>query len=331
MVESKGAAKRGPGKGAPAKTAPRGDAPAKRGSAPVQAIWKGAVSFGLVTIPVKVYSATQEKDIAFRQVHVADGGRIRYRRVCEIDGEEVPYSDIAKGHELPDGTMVVLTADDLADLPLPTKHTVEVLEFVGEDEIDPIYTSKAYYLQADGPGLKPYVLLREALLKTRQVAVVKVALRNRESLGMLRPLDGVLVLQTLLWPDEVRDSTFALPPEDVDVRPQEIAMAESYIETLATTFEPERYRDEYRAALEELLRAKSAGHDLRAVEAPGPAGEVVDLMTALQASVEAAKAQRAEHEAETAGGEAAEEVEEAGEERPKKQKRTRRSSTRKSA
>lgn len=262
----------------------------------MQAIWKGSVTFGLVTIPVKVYAATQEKDIAFRQVHVEDGGRIRYRRICELDGEEVPYSDIAKGHELPDGQMVVLTADDLAELPLPSKHTVEVLEFVGEDEIDPIYVSKSYYLQADGPGLKPYVLLREALVKTEQVAVVKVALRNRESLGMVRPMDGLLILQTLLWPDEVRDAAFATPPEDVEVRPQEIAMAESYIQTLETTFEPDRYHDEYRAALEELVQAKSAGVELQAVEAPGPAGQVVDLMTALQASVEAAKRQRAERD-----------------------------------
>lgn len=265
----------------------------------MQAIWKGAVSFGLVTIPVKVYAATQEKDISFRQVHAADGGRIRYRRVCELDGEEVPYSDIAKGHELPGGGMVVLSSEDLDELPLPSKHAVEVLEFVADDQIDPIYVSKSYLLQADGAAAKPYVLLREALRKTGQVAVVKVALRNRESLGMLRPKDGVLLLQTLLWPDEVRDQGFATPAEDVEVRPQEIAMAESYIQTLETTFEPDRYHDEYRAALEQLIEAKSAGVELEAEEAPGPAGQVLDLMTALQASVEAAKKQRAERDSDS--------------------------------
>lgn len=260
----------------------------------MQAIWKGAVSFGLVTIPVKVYAATQEKDISFRQVHAADGGRIRYRRVCELDGEEVPYSDIAKGHELPGGGMVVLSSEDLDELPLPSKHVVEVLEFVADDQVDPIYVSKSYVLQADGAAAKPYVLLREALRKTGQVAVVKVALRNRESLGMLRAKNGILLLQTLLWPDEVRDQSFATPPEDVEVRPQEIAMAESYIQTLQTTFEPGRYHDEYRAALEQLIEAKSAGVELETEEAPGPAGQVVDLMTALQASVENAKRQRSE-------------------------------------
>ncbi|HEY8458303.1 MAG TPA: Ku protein [Actinopolymorphaceae bacterium] len=259
----------------------------------MQAIWKGSISFGLVTIPVKVYAATQEKDISFRQVHAADGGRIRYRRVCEIDGQEVPYSDIAKGYELPDGGMVVLTAEDLAELPLPTRHVVEVLEFVPADEIDPIYVSRSYYLQAEGPAAKPYILLRDALRRTGQTAVVKVALRNREALALLRPKDDVLLLQTMLWPDEVRDASFAAPDEDVEVRAQEIAMAESYIRTLETTFDPTRYHDEYRAALEELIQAKTAGMEVEAPAAAGPAaGEVVDLMAALQASVEEARRQR---------------------------------------
>jgi len=259
----------------------------------MQAIWKGSISFGLVTIPVKVYAATQEKDISFRQVHAADGGRIRYRRVCEIDGQEVPYSDIAKGYELPDGGMVVLTAEDLAELPLPTRHVVEVLEFVPADEIDPIYVSRSYYLQAEGPAAKPYILLRDALLRTGQTAVVKVALRNREALALLRPKDDVLLLQTMLWPDEVRDASFAAPDEDVEVRAQEIAMAESYIRTLETTFDPTRYHDEYRAALEELIQAKTAGMEVEAPAAAGPAaGEVVDLMAALLASVEEARRQR---------------------------------------
>ena len=261
----------------------------------MQAIWKGSVSFGLVTIPVKVYAATQEKDVAFRQVHAADGGRIRYRRICEADGEEVAYSDIAKGYELPDGEMAILTADDMADLPLPTRHVVEVLEFVPAEEIDPIYVSRSYYLQADGPAAKPYVLLRDALRRTGQTALVKVALRNREALAMLRPKEDVLVLQTMLWPDEVRDASFAAPASEVEVRPQEVAMAESYIQTLETSFDPDRYHDEYRSALEVVLEAKATGHEVEAPATAAPAkGEVVDLMAALQASVDEARRQRGE-------------------------------------
>ena len=267
----------------------------------MHAIWKGSVSFGLVSIPVKVFSATQEKDISFRQVHAEDGGRIRYRRICEHDGEEVAYADIAKGYELPDGQMLVLTGDDLADLPLPSKKVVEVLEFVRAEQIDPIYVNKSYYLQPDSAGAKPYALLRDALTRTDQVAVVKVALRNREALGMLRPKGRLLLLQTLLWPDEVRDGSFAEPTEDVEVRPQEEQMAESYIQTLQTSFDPERYHDEYRTALEQVIEAKLEGTEL-APAAPGPATEVVDLMSALAASVEEAKRQRAGDEATSGKG-----------------------------
>ncbi|MEQ7006880.1 Ku protein [Actinopolymorpha sp. B17G11] len=271
-----------------------------------QAIWKGSVSFGLVTIPVKVYAATQEKDIAFRQVHAADGGRIRYRRVCEVDGQEVPYADIAKGYELPDGNMVVLDADELSDLPLPTRKVVEVLEFVPAEDIDPIYVSRSYYLQAEGPAAKPYVLLRDALRRTGQTAVVKVALRNREALALLRPKDDILILQTMLWPDEVRDASFAAPDEDVEVRSQEIAMAESYIQTLETSFDPARYHDDYREALEQLIEAKTAGLEVEApAEAAPAAGDVVDLMAALQASVDEARKQRGESAEKPAGTRAA--------------------------
>lgn len=259
-----------------------------------QAIWKGSVSFGMVTIPVKVYAATQEKDISFRQVHAEDGGRIRYKRVCEVDGEEVPYSDIAKGYELPDGGIVILTSEDFGELPLPSRHSIEVLEFVPNDDIDPVYIARSYYLAAEGPGAKPYVLLRDALENTGQVAVVKVALRNRESLAILRNKNESLVLQTILWPDEVRDDATVAPPADVEVRPQEVAMAESYIQTLSTVFDPERYHDDYRKALEELIEAKTEGREVTPVEEVAPAGEVVDLMAALQASVDAARKRRGE-------------------------------------
>jgi DNA end-binding protein Ku len=260
-----------------------------------QAIWKGTISFGLVTIPVKLYSATEEKDISFRQVHEEDGGRIRYRRVCEIDGEEVPYSDIGKGYEMPDGRMVILTSDDFAQLPLPTAKAIEVLEFVPIEQVDPLYFAKAYYLGAEsGPGGKPYVLLRDALTKSKQCALVKVAIRTREVLALLREKDGALVLQTMLWPDEVRDSSFATPDDSVDIRKQEVEMAESYISTLKSEFDPERYHSDYREALEQLVEAKAEGVPIPEVEEEeGETADVVDLVAALRASVDAAKKRRA--------------------------------------
>ncbi|MDQ4006633.1 MAG: Ku protein [Actinomycetota bacterium] len=262
----------------------------------MQAIWKGTISFGMVTIPIKVYSATEEKDISFRQVHTEDGGRIRYRRVCEKDGQEVPYSDIGKGYELPDGRMMVLTSDDFAQLPLPTAKSIEVLEFVPLAEVDPLYFAKAYYLAADGVGAKPYVLLRDALTRTEQCALVKVAIRTRETLALLREKEGALVLQTMLWPEEVRASDFAVPADDVTVRPQEQAMAESYIATLQADFDPTRYHSEYREALEQLVEAKASGLEPTPAEEEGETdgGEVVDLVAALRASVDAAKRRRGE-------------------------------------
>ena len=260
----------------------------------MQAIWKGTISFGMVTIPVKVYSATQERDISFRQVHEADGGRIRYKRVCEVDGEEIPYSDIGKGYELPDGRMVVLSDEDFASLPLPSAKSIEVLEFVPAEQVDPLYFAKAYYLAADGVGSKPYVLLRDALTKTGQCALVKVAIRTRESLALLRERDGALVLQTMLWPNEVRDSDFAVPDSSIEIRKQEGAMAESYIATLTGEFDPERYHNDYREALEHLVEAKSSGLPMPESEDTdeGETAEVVDLVAALRASVDAAKKRR---------------------------------------
>jgi DNA end-binding protein Ku len=261
----------------------------------MQAIWKGTISFGMVTIPIKVYSATEEKDISFRQVHTEDGGRIRYRRVCEKDGQEVPYSDIGRGYELPDGRMMILTSEDFAQLPLPTAKSIEVLEFVPIDDVDPLFFAKAYYLAADGPGAKPYVLLRDALTSTRQCALVKVAIRTRETLALLREKDGALVLQTMLWPDEVRSSEFAVPDSDVTVRDQEREMAEAYIATLEAEFDPTRYHSEYREALEELVEAKASGLEPSLPqEEESDSGEVVDLVAALRASVDAAKRRRGE-------------------------------------
>ncbi|MCI0688399.1 MAG: Ku protein [Sporichthyaceae bacterium] len=268
-----------------------------------QTIWKGAISFGLVTIPVKLYAATEERGVSLHQVHIADGGRIRYRRICEADGDEVPYRDIGRGYQLPDGDTIVLTEEDMANLPLASSRSVEVLQFVDSDNIDPINFSRSYYLEPDGPGGKPYVLLRDALRRTDKVAVVKVALRSRESLATLRPVGDVLVLQMMLWPDEVRDARAFAPGDDVEVRAQEVAMAESYIATLSGEFDPTAYTDAYREALMEVIEAKAAGRPVReeATTTPAP-GEVVDLMDALRRSVEDAKRRRGESGSEPESG-----------------------------
>ncbi len=260
-----------------------------------RSIWKGAVSFGLVTIPVKVYGATEEKDISFRQVHAADGGRIRYKRVCELDGEEVPYAEIAKGYEAADGRMAILEPQDFADLPAADGKSVDVVQFVDVDEIDPTYFDRTYFLEAEKVGTKPYVLLREALAETGKAAVVKVALRSRETLALIRPVGEVLRMHTMLWPDELRDGSFAEPEGDVKVSKAEVAMARSFIEQLSGEFDPASFTDDYREALEQVITAKLEG-----VEVPAPTEEapkeaqVVDLVAALRASVEAAKKRRQE-------------------------------------
>ena len=260
----------------------------------MRSIWKGAISFGLVTIPVKLYSATEEKDVSFHQVHREDGGRIRYKRVCQIDGEEVPYSDIAKGYELPSGEVVVLTDEDFADLPLSTSRAIDVLEFVPLEQVDPLYFSKSYYLEPEAAGAKPYVLLRQALESSGRVALVKVALRQRESLATLRVREGVFVLEMMLWPDEIREPQFGFLDEDIEVRAQELKMAESLIDSLSGDFQPEQYADNYREALQSLIEAKVEGREVvQPAETTADTGTVVDLMAALRASVEAAKQGRA--------------------------------------
>jgi DNA end-binding protein Ku len=259
----------------------------------MRSIWKGAISFGLVTIPVKLYSATEEKNVSFHQVHREDGGRIRYKRVCSVDGEEVSYGDIAKGYELSSGETVILTDEDFADLPLSSSRTIDVLQFVPLDEVDPIYFAKSYYLEPEKTGTKPYVLLRDALEQSDKVAVVKVALRQREQLATLRVRDGVFVLETMLWPDEIRAPEFAFLDEDVEVRPQELTMAGSLIDSLTAEFDPSQYTDEYREALEAVIAAKVEGQEIVQPAAEQPqGGAVLDLMAALRASVEAAKGSR---------------------------------------
>ncbi|MGY1839470.1 MULTISPECIES: non-homologous end joining protein Ku [unclassified Modestobacter] len=256
----------------------------------MRSIWRGAISFGLVSIGVKLYSATEDHDIRFHQVHKADGGRVKYRRVCAVDGEEVEYGDIAKGYELPDGQLVVLTDEDFDELPLVTTREIEVLQFVDQEQIDPVHFEKTYYLEPDGVATRPYVLLRTALENAGQVAITKIAIRQRESLAALRVREGVLVLHTMRWPDEIRRPDFGFLDEDVAVRPQELAMAESLISTMAGEFDPTQFTDDYREAMQALLEAKQSGGQVQ--PAPDVAdeggGAVVDLMSALRRSVERA-------------------------------------------
>jgi DNA end-binding protein Ku len=263
--------------------------------AAMRSIWKGTVSFGLVSIGVKLFSATEERDVSFHQVRRSDGSRVRYKRIAEADGEEVAFADIAKGYQLPDGGTVVLSDDDFADLPLPTAKVVDVLQFVPLDQIDPIYFAKSYYLEPEKPAQKPYVLLRDALEASGMAGLVKVAIRSREQLATLRVRDGVIVLETMIWPDEVREPDFAFLNEDVELRPQERSMAESLVASMAGDFDPALYSDDYRAALQQVIDAKVEGRQIVSAEQAQPtAGNVVDLMSALRASVDAAKRSRGE-------------------------------------
>jgi DNA end-binding protein Ku len=253
----------------------------------MRSMWKGAISFGLVMIPVKLYTATEQRDITFRQVHAADGGRIRFRRICELDGEEIPYADVAKGYELPDGEMIVLTDEDLAGLPLPTARSIEVLNFSPADQVDPILLSRSYYVEPEQAGARAYLLLRDALVQSGKVALARVALRQRESLATLRARDGVLILETLLWPDEVRAADFPFLDEDIEIRSQELRMAGSLIDSMTEDFDPGQYHDGYREALEELVAAKAEGHAVPTPAEQAPA-EPTSLLDALQASLDAA-------------------------------------------
>jgi DNA end-binding protein Ku len=260
----------------------------------MRSIWNGTISFGLVSIAVKLYSATEEKQIRFHQIHAADGSRIRYQRTCVGCGEEVAYENVAKGYELGGGDMVVLTDDDFAGLPLASTRMIDVLEFVPAEQIDPILYARGYYLEPDGPAVKPYLLLREALVRTNRVAIVKVALRQREQLATLRVRANVLVLNTMLWPDEVREPTFPFLDTDVETRPAELSMASSLIESMATDFHPKQYTDNYRSALQAVIEAKVAGRGIVPAEQATASPAVADLMAALRASVERARAARAE-------------------------------------
>lgn len=258
----------------------------------MRSMWKGTIGYGMAAIPVKAYTATEEHDIELHQMHATDGGRIRQKRVCEVDGDEVPFAEIARGYEMPAGDVVLLTEDDLATLPLATTRLIDVRAFVPVEQIDPISFSKSYYLEPEPAGIKPYVLLSEALQQSNKAAVVKVALRARESLGVLRVRDQVILLTTMLWPDEIRIPDFPFLHEDVDLVQPEVHAAVEAIEQLSGTFVTSDYTDRYREALEDLIEAKIEGREIVRPVAAAEDATATDLIAALQASVEAAMKSR---------------------------------------
>jgi DNA end-binding protein Ku len=250
-------------------------------------IWKGAITFGMISIPVKLFGATESKDLAFNTLHKACKSRLKQKRWCPVDDREVFQDEVVRAYEFTKDQYIEVTDEDLEALPVPSKHTIELTAFVKSSEIDPVYFERTYYLEAEQVGAKPYALLMRAL-KTKQVAAVaKIALRNRESLCVLRAGDNALMLETLYYPDEIR--TVDLPAEpDVLVSPQELTMALTLVEMLEEPFDPKKYNDEYRVALLDMIEAKANGQEVVAApEAPLP--KTVDLMAALKASLEAAK------------------------------------------
>jgi DNA end-binding protein Ku len=254
-------------------------------------MWKGSVAFGLVNVPIKLYAATEDHDVRFHQVHAADGGRVTMLRTCSVDGHPVDYKDVAKAYESPSGQVVVMEDKDFESLPVPGAKEIEVLEFVPQDQVDPVLFDRSYYLEPEPRALKPYVLLREALARTERMALVRVVLRHKTQLAALRVRGDVLVMQTMLWPDEVRSASFDVLHTEVDLRPQELSMASSLIDSLSSDFDPTAFHDEYREALLGVIDQKLAGGEatpagvINAGSGDGD-GIVLDLMAALRESVQ---------------------------------------------
>ncbi|GAA1002653.1 DNA repair protein [Streptomyces sp. F-3] len=260
----------------------------------MRSIWNGAIAFGLLRIPIKVVNATENHTIPFRQIHTEDGSRIRYRKVCELEDREVTQAEIGKAYEDTDGTIIPITDEDLAHLPLSTTKTIDIVAFVPADRIDPLHLDNAYYLASSGVrAAKPYTLLREALKRSRRVAIAKLVLGGRERLCMLRVVDDVIAMHSLLWPDEIRAPQGVAPAVDVRLRDRELELADTLMDTLGEVDLGDLH-DEYRKALEAVIAAKAAGEALPEAPEPAPDGKIVDLMTALERSVQAARQARGE-------------------------------------
>lgn len=275
----------------------------------MKALWKGSVSFGLVNIPVKLYSAVQEKGIKFHLLHEADGGRVKYKRVCSICGEEVGWDDIVKGYEYSKDHYVKFGDEELRAVDVESIRAIDVVSFVPLSDIDPVYYNRTYYVVPEPSGLKAYRLLQEALEAEGQVGIAKVALREKEHLATVRLSGDVFVLETMHWPDEIRAPEFEELAKDVDVKDAEVKMARQLIQQLASDFEPSRFTDEYRVKLEQLVERKVEGQEVTVAAEPSeePA-KVVDLMEALKASVAEAKGKKKDGDAGKPAAEASSEA-----------------------
>ncbi|MFB9348607.1 Ku protein [Streptomyces heliomycini] len=264
----------------------------------MRSIWNGVISFGLVRVPIKLVNATESHSVPFREIHTEDGGRIRHRKFCELEDREVAAQEISRGYEEADGTIIPITDEDLAHLPIPTARTIEIVTFVPEDSIDPLQLGAAYYLAAGrAPAARPYTLLRETLKRGNRVAIAKFALRGRERLGMLRVVGEAITLHGLLWPDEVRAPEGIAPAADVTLHDKELRLADALMDALSGVG-LEDLRDEYREAVEQVVAAKISGEALPEAPEPERGVEVLDLTTALERSVRALRGEPAEPEAE---------------------------------
>lgn len=258
----------------------------------MKSIWNGAITFGLITIPVRMFSAVEEKSLRFHQLHATDNGRIRYKRTCDVCGEEVSWDEIVKGYEYEKDRYVIFTEEEMERAPGDRVRAIDVVSFVPLSEIDPIYFSRPYYIAPEPVGIKAYKLLEQALVQSGKVALAKVTLRDKEYLSTLRVKDGVFVLETMHWPDEIREPKFDDLSKDVEIRPQELAMAKTLIENLSDDFDPDQFVDTYRERMEALARAKIEGEEIAEAPVKEPT-QILDLMEALKASVEATKAKSA--------------------------------------
>jgi DNA end-binding protein Ku len=265
-----------------------------------RAMWKGAISFGLVSVPVGLYTSTEEKTLRFNQLHDEDFGRIKMQRVCSKCGEMVDFEHIVKGYEYEKDKYVVMTDEDFDAVPIESSRAIDIVQFVDLADIDPIYYKKSYYLVPEESGLKAYTLLRRAMEEDGRVAIAKVAFREKEHLAALRFKDNVFVLETMFWPDEIRAADFEVLDKKVQVRDQEVQMAKSLIDNLTEPFKPDAFQDEYREALLGIIEKKVAGEEIEVVPEPEPT-KVVDLMEALKASVEASKKKAAPKKAAASG------------------------------
>ena len=257
-----------------------------------RAIWKGAINFGLVTIPVGMYTATDNKTPKFKQLRSTDHSPIRYKRVAEADGEEVQWEDIVKGYEFEKDRYVVFTDEELASAHPDSNKLVDVIQFVDEDEIDPMMYKSSYYLAPEKTGVKAYRILEEALKEKGRVGIAKVSIREKQQLATLRAKDGMIVMETMFWPDEVRAAEFEELEADIEVRPEEVEMAATIIDNLTRPFDADEFKDRTREVIEELAAKKVAGEEIVAPTSPEPT-KVVDLLEALKASVEATKEKQA--------------------------------------